>query len=276
MKAQLRIDGNLYGEPAKTGKEIQKFKLPAQAVQYAPQGMQASVAREFGVSAKALFHVMFGDKSAVFQLLYRNRWADKITQGPWIKPENGHWTRNFSSQDASTPSADKQVIDIYNDHLCYVVTNSKIPWRLPYSKRFTLTTKLVITHAAKSRCKLAIYQHVSWIKRPTSGYIRRLVEQQALNTLEADALDLTTVAMDQVAKLGSHSKTNKAIEIFGNIGQQVQVAQLDASSAAAITSGSSTARSKTAKKLTLLDLVLNDSFAKLLGLLGMVVDIIIP
>ncbi|KAI7069124.1 hypothetical protein KC343_g22194, partial [Hortaea werneckii] len=69
VKASLRIDGNLYGDPARTGREVQKFKLPAQPVVYAPQGMQASVTRDFNVSAKALFHVMFGDKSAVFQLL---------------------------------------------------------------------------------------------------------------------------------------------------------------------------------------------------------------
>ncbi|EME89795.1 transcription factor SipA3 [Pseudocercospora fijiensis CIRAD86] len=229
IKASLRIDGNLYGETPKTGREIQKFKLPAQPVVYAPQGMQESITREFTVSAKALFHVMFGDKSAVFQLLYCNRWADTIVQTPWTKPEKGHWTRKFASQNHKTPLADSQTIDIFNDHLCYVVTNHKYPWRLPYSDSFSLTTKFVITHTAKSRSKLAVFQKLSWHKAPPISYLKDLIERQAYNTLEADALDLSNVAMDQVAKLGTHSKTNKAVEIFGSIGQQTQAAQMDSS-----------------------------------------------
>lgn len=75
VKASLRIDGTLYGEKAgQTGREVTKFKLPAQAVVYTPQGFtSATVTREFSVSAKALFHVMFGDRSVVFQMVYRNR-----------------------------------------------------------------------------------------------------------------------------------------------------------------------------------------------------------
>lgn len=75
LKASLRIDGALYGEQAgRTGREVTRFKLPAQAVIYKPQGMgDATVLKDFNISAKALFHVMFGDRSAVFQLLYQNR-----------------------------------------------------------------------------------------------------------------------------------------------------------------------------------------------------------
>lgn len=78
LKTSLRIDGALYGEAAgRTGREIQKFKLPAQPVLYKPQDMgDATVVRDFTTSAKALFHVMFGDRSAVFQILYKNRMVD--------------------------------------------------------------------------------------------------------------------------------------------------------------------------------------------------------
>lgn len=75
LKTSLRIDGTLYGERSgRTGREVTRFKLPAQAVVYKPQGMgDATIVKDFGVSAKALFHVMFGDRSAVFQILYRHR-----------------------------------------------------------------------------------------------------------------------------------------------------------------------------------------------------------
>ncbi|KAK5726089.1 SNF1-interacting protein [Elasticomyces elasticus] len=238
VKTSLRVDGTLFdasGGPARTGREVQKFKLPAQAVVYAPQGMQASVSRDFGVSAKALFHVMFGDKSAVFQLLYCNRWADRITQSPWQKAEaNANWTREFGNADDAKQIMDVQVVDIQSDHLCYVVTNTKVPWRMPYAKSLTPTTKIVITHTAKSKCKLAVFQAITWSRPPRLAYVRRLVERQAMSALEADALDLTNVAMDQVAKLGHHSKTNRAIEIFGGIGQQAVAPQLDGTTASSV------------------------------------------
>ncbi|KAK5126833.1 hypothetical protein LTR08_004660 [Meristemomyces frigidus] len=278
VKAGLRIDGTLYGDPIRTGRELQKFKLPAQAVMYAPQSMQASVTREFNVSAKALFHVIFGDKSAVFQLLYCNRWAGNIVQTAWTKtgePSSARWSRQFSSQGQGTPVADTQTIDILNDHLCYVVTNTKVPWRLPYATRFMPTTKIVITHTAKSRCKLAVFQHINWVKPPRWSYIKRLIELQAHNSLEADALDLTNVAMDQVAKLGTHSKTNRAIEIFGNIGQQTQVAQIDTSVMTTLGGTVAGAKLKQWKPVSLLRLVVDDMLAGMLGFVGMLLDIIV-
>ena len=61
---------------------------------------------------------------------------------------------------------DYQMIDVFNDHLCYVVTDRKTPWHLPYRQNFTLLNKIVITHFAKSRCKLAIYIKVDWADSP--------------------------------------------------------------------------------------------------------------
>nr|POE88149.1 putative ph domain-containing protein c19a8.02 [Quercus suber] len=280
VKASLRIDGSIYGDgvTAKTGREIQKFRLPAQPVSYAPAGMQASITREFNVSAKALFHVMFGDKSTVFQLLYVNRWGDKIIQTPWTKgtETNSRFTRQFSSQGQVTPLADTQHIDVQNDHLCYVVTNIKRPWRLPYSTRFRPTTKIVITHTAKSRSKLAIFQQIQWKVAPRWLYIRQLIEKQALSAFEADALDLTNVVMDQVAKLGSHSKTNRAIEIFGLIGQQKESPlQLDASVLPGNLPGNVTSnKSKPYRTVGITRLVIDDVLIKSLGLVGWCLDML--
>lgn len=281
LKTSLRIDGNLYGETARTGREIQRFKLPAQPVRYAPQGMQANIARDFSVSAKALFHVMFGDKSAVFQLLYCNRWSTVIVQSPWTKSApGGQWMRTFSNQaqstEASPPAADIQTIDIFNDHLCYVITNVKQPRRLPYASQFILTTKIVITHTAKSRCKLAIFQNLSWRKEPKLGYIRRLIERQAYNSLEADALDLSTVAQDQVAKLGSHSKTNKAVDIFGGIGQAtLQATQIDGSQIPRLGKSLAAVKAGQAAPPSLGGLIINDMLARALGAVSMIFDVLI-
>ncbi|KAF2208811.1 hypothetical protein CERZMDRAFT_48533 [Cercospora zeae-maydis SCOH1-5] len=269
VKASLRIDGSLYGETVRTGREIQKFKLPSQPVVYAPQGMQASVTRDFNISAKALFHIMFGDKSAVFQLLYANRWGTAIAQTPWSKADRGHWTRKFTTQDQSV--TDIQIIDIFNDHLCYVVANDKYAHRLPYAKSFLLTTKFVVTHTAKSRSKLAIFQNFVWRHRPSVPYFTRLIERQAYNALEADALDLSNVAMDQVAKLGNYSKTIKAVEIFGTVGQQTQTAQIGSDQ---VPSGALPPITPVSSKpISIFQLVSNDLFARTLSASSVVLDL---
>lgn len=81
-----------------------------------------------------------------------------------------------------------------------------------------LVSKIVITHVAKSKCKLAIYSKVDWSKTPT--FSKGVVENQAMDDIEADATDLAEVVGDQVRKLGPQSRTKKAIQIFGHVGHQ--------------------------------------------------------
>ena len=125
---------------------------------------------------------------------------------------------------------DYQVIDVMNDHVCYVVTDMKTPWHLPHHKDFMLVSKIVITHVAKSKCKLAVYTKVDWSKTPT--FSRGLVEKQALDDSTLDALDLADVITDQVRKLGPQSRTKKAIHIFGHVGQQTSVSMFSATESA--------------------------------------------
>jgi hypothetical protein len=84
-----------------------------------------------------------------------------------------------------------------------------------------LVTKIVITHVAKTKCKLAIYTKVEWSKAP--AFSKGLVERQALDDLDLDAMDLVDVISDQVRKLGPQSRTKKAIHIFGHVGKQTSV-----------------------------------------------------
>ena len=61
----------------------------------------------------------------------------------------------------------------------------------------------------------------------SAGFIHR----QASKDMRNDALDLADVITDQVRKLGAQSRTKKAIEIFGHIGQQTQVSEFTGSDA---------------------------------------------
>jgi hypothetical protein len=62
--------------------------------------------------------------------------------------------------------SDYQIIDVLNDHLCYVVTDKKTPWHLPFRRSFRLVSKVVITFHAKSKSKLAVYTKVEWVWSP--------------------------------------------------------------------------------------------------------------
>lgn len=231
LKTSLRIDGNLFG-PTAVNRNANKFKLPAQPVIFAPQGMtQVAVEKEYEISAKGLFHILFGDKSAVFQMLYRERWAQRVVQGPWTKSDQGTQRRDFEYEVAQPGKAgaviinDYQVIEVYNDHLCYVVADRKTPWYLPGHDRFVLLSKIVVTHVSKSRCKLAIYTKVDWLRNPR--FVKGLIERQGLQDMELEGEDLVDVVNDQVARLGHNRSTGKVISIFGQIGIVTQAAQLN-------------------------------------------------
>lgn len=234
MRSTIHVERGLHG---KSRRDITKFQLPSQPIVYEPRNMQRkAVERQYDISPKALFHVLFGDKSAVFQLLYHERRAQRIAQGPWTPLEGGHMRRDFQFQIDYTDVlrrarqanvVDYQIIDVMNDHVCYVVTDHKTPWHLPHHKDFMLISKIVITHVAKSKCKLAIYTKVDWSKAPT--FSKGLVERQALDDSGLDALDLADVISDQVRKLGPQSRTKKAIHIFGHVGQQTSVSLFSAS-----------------------------------------------
>ncbi|KAK7425363.1 SNF1-interacting protein [Neonectria magnoliae] len=208
-----------------------KLHLPTQTVVYEPEGMTEMAAeRTFELSAKACFHVLFGDKSFVFPKLYFERRAQQIAQGPWVLVDQGRMRRDFQfkvdykdvlGRSKTADVDDYQVIEIFSDHVTYVVTHVKTAWHLPHSSWFKVITKIVITHVAKSKCKLAVYTKIDWSKLPTLS--KNLVERQALHDAASDAEELAEVATDQVRKLGARSRTNRAIQVYGQIGQQTEV-----------------------------------------------------
>ncbi|KAL1297017.1 hypothetical protein AAFC00_004611 [Neodothiora populina] len=278
LKASLRIDGTLYGERAgRTGREVTKFRLPAQPVVYKPAGAgDATVVKDFNISAKALFHVMFGDRSAVFQILYRHRPVTNIKQTPWTHNPQGRLVRQFTCtvHDGREIEADTQSIDVMNDHLCYVVTQTQSPWHLPLSTSFRIVTKFIITHSAKSKAKLAVFNEVVWQGDSAApkklAISQRLIEKQALRDYEADAVDLTDVAADQVSKLGARSKTNKAMQIYGAVGQSTQTTQVAPSDLPETTT---LKPRKLFKQRSLVDLYVESALAESFRLFTMVIDL---
>ncbi|KAF4977486.1 hypothetical protein FZEAL_6005 [Fusarium zealandicum] len=227
-----RNDFSPHLRPSKSrARQAPKLHLPVRPVIYEPEGMKELAAeRNFEISAKSCFHVLFGDKSFVFPKLYFERRAQQIAQGPWVLVDQGRMRRDFQfkvdykdvlGRSKEAEVNDYQVIDVFSDHVTYVVTHVKTAWHLPHSTWFKVITKIVITHQAKSKCKLAIYTKIDWSKLPTLS--KNLVERQALHDAASDAEEIAEVATDQVRKLGPRSRTNRAIQVYGQIGQQTEV-----------------------------------------------------
>lgn len=208
-----------------------KVRLPTHPVLYEPADMPNKDAeRHFEISAKACFHVLFGDKSFVFPKLYFDRRARQITQGPWTTVDgrmqrvfqfNVDYQKRLIGQSKNEGVTDYQVIETFEDHVTYVVSHVRTLWYLPHADTFKLVTKIVITHVSKSKCKLALFNKIVWDRAPTIG--KRIIGRQAQDDAENDAEELAEIATDQARKLGAHSRTKRAIQIYGNVGQQTQV-----------------------------------------------------
>lgn len=163
-----------------------------------------------------------------------------------------------------------QRIDVQNDHLCYVVTEIKTPRHLPMASSLQVVSKYVITHSAKSQCRFAIFHKLRWLNTPYFAHARRLVEKCAQQNLEADAIEISVTAMDQVVKLGVHSKTNKAIQIFGGIGTSTQIAQFGAADVS-----TPEAKNRRPRKYTLLGLYRDEATSQLFRAVSGLFDIAI-
>ncbi|KAJ5818733.1 hypothetical protein N7474_004324 [Penicillium riverlandense] len=234
LRAPIYIDKGLDLDAGR-GRDLPKFRLPTQPVEYVPQGnLVLATEKLLDVSPKALFHILFGDKSAVWQLLLHEREARDIKQWPWATTESRHLRRDFQYKIGTTgllggnyenTIADYQIIDVLNDHLCYVITDKKTPWHLPFRRSFRLVSKVVITFQAKSKSKLAIYTNVEWLWSPYG--LKSSINKRAIKDLEEDALDLVDLVSDQVRRLGAHSRTKKAITIFGHVGRQSHVSHFN-------------------------------------------------
>lgn len=245
FKAPVYVEKDLSADFERSGhgRDIQKFKLPNQPVQYVPQGnLHVAAEKIFDISPKALFHVLFGDKSVLWQLLLHERLASGIKQGPWKTLDSGHMRRDFDyfieradllGRVTQTRVSDYQIIDVLNDHLCYVVTDKRTPWHLPFRRNFRLVSKIVITYVSKSKCKLAIYTKVEWLWSPY--LLKMVIDRQAMHDLEQDALDLLDLISDQVRKLGARSRTKRAITIFGLIGHETNVFNFSSADPSALT-----------------------------------------
>ncbi|ORX42363.1 hypothetical protein DM01DRAFT_1341076 [Hesseltinella vesiculosa] len=134
---------------------------------------------ELPVSAKRLFELMFSDANN----------APPTDGGVWHKKTEAilghdlrvtHWTEDDAQPTRTlkywmpvtnpivrmkeAEVAETQVLLKKQEHLCYVVQISTKTEALPYADAFVPSVRYCITYIDKSRCKLACYLGVRWLK----------------------------------------------------------------------------------------------------------------
>lgn len=189
--------------------------------------------KEFDIPSKALFHLMFGEKSIIFReeksasLLQR----DKVKITPWhLVDSTTKREREISyvvSQTALGGSqrnkgervSQLQRIERKEENHLYVVYDRKPIWELPQGAMFYIASRYIIVNDTKTRnsCKLYIYCSVEWLK-PALGPVRRSVENIICNYGINDANQLVSVISDERKKLGTNGLTITSIRLFGRLG----------------------------------------------------------
>ncbi|KAK9387301.1 hypothetical protein V1515DRAFT_68034 [Lipomyces mesembrius] len=205
-----------------------KLKLPDQPVKYdLSKTMDRQVySQEFDISAKALFHLLFGDKSVIFQSLYYGSGAVNVHQSPWIRLSGRNMEREFSFETASTVVrgwSRKQTIRCFQkiermeDYLLYVVADTHTPWNLPSADLYSQINRYVISYTSKSSCKLTIWSSTEWTI--SSSLVKAFVQGPALDDLAGDAETLGMLINSDVRKLGVQGRTSKSIQLYGQVGK---------------------------------------------------------
>ncbi|KAL0086490.1 hypothetical protein J3Q64DRAFT_1639096 [Phycomyces blakesleeanus] len=150
---------------------------------------------EFPISAKRLFELMFSDK-----------YNGAPTDGGVWKAKNesvdGHDLRvtNWGQEDDKTTRTLKYIMPVTNPivrlkeaevvenqviikqdpYLCYVVQISTKTAALPYADAFIPSVRYCITWVGPSKCKLACYMGVAWVK---SVMLRSVITRAALKAM---------------------------------------------------------------------------------------------
>ncbi|KAK9365979.1 hypothetical protein V1509DRAFT_312402 [Lipomyces kononenkoae] len=208
-----------------------KLKLPGQPVEYdLSKTMDRQVfSQEYDLSAKALFHVLFGDKSVIFQSLYYGSGAANVHQSPWIHISGRNLERELSFETTSTIVRGWtrkqnircfQKIERMEDYLLYVVVDTHTPWNLPAADIYSQINRYVISYLSKSKCKLIIWSSTEWTI--SSPVIKAFVQGPALDDLAGDAETLGKLINSDVRGLGVHGRTSKSIQLYGQVGKSTE------------------------------------------------------
>src|SRR5205809_4397989 len=118
------------------------------------------------------------------------------------------------------------------NYSCYVVLVKYRRWDLPQNELISLLHKYCITYESKTKCKLLVSEGVDLIKVPrivrgksplSEAYIPAFVKRASQDSIEDTARRVVAEVESQVNVLGRGSDIQRAINIYGRIGDVFNV-----------------------------------------------------
>ncbi|EPX73049.1 pleckstrin y domain-containing protein [Schizosaccharomyces octosporus yFS286] len=207
-------------------------RLPKETVQVARSDHMDDIILDnvYDVSSKALFHIVFGDKSNFLLRLYKLHGIEDIELLPWIQDENTgkiyryinyklHY-RDSKGVFHSQHYQDRQSQDKRNEYNLYILSWYHHPWAIPYKESFRLVIRTSISHLRKNKSRLLLSIGIEWIKKPfgVSKVLEAVARDIALKYMDLEALYLDKAVLaaknlpiltivNQYGKVGDYSES---------------------------------------------------------------------
>ena len=226
-------DSSIEKKPAKV--DAVRLKLPSEPVLSEPdeQGLAKIYDAEYMVTAKGLFHLLFGNRSPVWLMFYRNFLGHmNVQQLPWQTMEDGSLARAFRYANtiegvASTfTRQDSQRIEKRSEHIDYVVTVYVRPWHLPNGANYFMQVKYNISFVSKTRSRLRVWVDMDW--KEQNYFTRGVIAKAVIDSCTRASREITHLIEREVLdRLGLSSKTSKAVRIYGRVGGHSEPVTID-------------------------------------------------
>lgn len=228
-QGRVKLDTNITNPSEEGAKPAEVLEKPKQEPLPDYSKLMAQLSKElvFDIPAKAMFHLMFGEKSPVFKYTENGTIIrSNIETTPWrlvhthmVEREISFNTSDSNTKTLFTDSDDRitylQRIERMDNNWCYVVFQRHAVVKLPQGDSFYTTHRFVITKLTKSSCTLSIWSNIEWIK---SSIFKNVTEPMIMNKLTLDANAVLRECVVAREKLGPSGSTNTAIRMFGKLG----------------------------------------------------------
>lgn len=185
----------------------------------------------FHAPAKALFHILYGDRSTMFRdtILLVN--SDEFNISPWFR-DGEQLTRvmdyklalsasviNLMRTGKAVQQRSIQTVEELVDNKYYRVEEMRGKFQVTGTGTFTIHRKVIIIETDAKSCKVLFYTKIEFISGPTNRLLAKIFGAISLN-FEAKEIEQLVLSMHQsVHKLGVHGQVIRAIRRYGHLSQ---------------------------------------------------------
>ncbi|ODQ65071.1 hypothetical protein NADFUDRAFT_51670 [Nadsonia fulvescens var. elongata DSM 6958] len=189
------------------------------------KGMTLDYENHFNVSAKAMYHIMFGNKSPLFSNRYSRFFSfSNVKRSDWYETLDKQLERKVDydmifgtllrSKNIGRMSY-IQKIEYVDDNNCYLICDSKPQFKIATSV-MSINLKYAILATKKKGCVVRIWHKIDCIEK---GFVftRSVVTRAVNGVLAEDIKQLNLILTANCDKVGDQAQLVRAIKLFGHL-----------------------------------------------------------